>query len=715
MKNLLFVLVMLVAINGNAQWVWQNPLPQGNDLQSIFFINENTGWAAGDKGSILKTTDSGNNWIEQQCGRAKNLRKIYFINANTGFALSDTSVYYKTTNGGINWNYNTFGGNIRLNDTYFINQNTGFISGKNFPTNNGTIFRTTDSGNNWVGCFILGGDVEFSRIDFVNDNFGRISGMGYFFYTTNSGVNWSSQNNFFAPWDFDFSDSLNGLANEWAMTLGYFYKTTNGGTNFTLSYSSNNNFKSIVMVNSNIAYCVGENGLILKTSNFGTNWNIQNSGTTINLNKTYFIDSLKGWIVGDRGIILKTTNGGMNWITVSNGIYKIFTASSFVNPNTGWICGTNTIIKTTNGGNNWTEQWNSEGGLFNDVSFLDLNTGYITNNSSVIKTTNSGLNWILIYNLVIPGYYNPLGTNRFIHFINETTGWIGGTVYHFITGHEYRDCFFAKTVDGGLNWFYNLYGTPEYFLDMDFADLNTGWVVGTCNFVKKTTDAGTTWIDQTGLSGTGYSGISVVNNNIVYLIGWYNGSNTYISKTTNGGINWTGQVACYGSHLWYIKFVNENTGWISGANGMLLATSNGGVNWVCQITPTFESLNINFVNESTGWLIGENSAILKTTSGVLSGLKIIPESISHSYVLHQNYPNPFNPRTKIKFNIAKLGDVKIVVYDVMGREVQTLVNESLKPGTYEALFDGSQFTSGVYFYKLITNGFTETKRMLLIK
>jgi hypothetical protein len=69
----------------------------------------------------------------------------------------------------------------------------------------------------------------------------------------------------------------------------------------------------------------------------------------------------------------------------------------------------------------------------------------------------------------------------------------------------------------------------------------------------------------------------------------------------------------------------------------------------------------------------------------------------------------------IKFNIAKLSDVKIIVYDVLGREVQTLVNESLKPGTYEAVFDASSFSSGVYFYKLITNEFVEMKKMVLLK
>ena len=89
----------------------------------------------------------------------------------------------------------------------------------------------------------------------------------------------------------------------------------------------------------------------------------------------------------------------------------------------------------------------------------------------------------------------------------------------------------------------------------------------------------------------------------------------------------------------------------------------------------------------------------------------IPVSCS----LHQNYPNPFNPVTNIKFNVAHLTDVKIVVYDIMGREVQTLLNESLKPGTYEASFDGSSFNSGVYFYKITAGGYSETKRMMLEK
>jgi hypothetical protein len=85
------------------------------------------------------------------------------------------------------------------------------------------------------------------------------------------------------------------------------------------------------------------------------------------------------------------------------------------------------------------------------------------------------------------------------------------------------------------------------------------------------------------------------------------------------------------------------------------------------------------------------------------------------YSLSQNYPNPFNSMCNVQFSMYNAGNAKLVVYDVMGREVQTLVNESLKSGTYEVSFDGSRLNSGVYFYKLITNGFTETRKMLMIK
>ncbi len=108
------------------------------------------------------------------------------------------------------------------------------------------------------------------------------------------------------------------------------------------------------------------------------------------------------------------------------------------------------------------------------------------------------------------------------------------------------------------------------------------------------------------------------------------------------------------------------------------------------------------------------------TGGVYSnpaviGIEKISNIVPTGFSLSQNYPNPFNPNSKIKFQIAKPGDTKLIVFDVLGREVSTLVNENLNPGTYEVDFDGSKFSSGVYFYKLTAGSYTETKKMLLVK
>ncbi|HRJ86810.1 MAG TPA: T9SS type A sorting domain-containing protein, partial [Ignavibacteria bacterium] len=99
----------------------------------------------------------------------------------------------------------------------------------------------------------------------------------------------------------------------------------------------------------------------------------------------------------------------------------------------------------------------------------------------------------------------------------------------------------------------------------------------------------------------------------------------------------------------------------------------------------------------------------------LVGIEPISNEIPNVFKLYTNYPNPFNPVTKIKFDIAKNTNAKIQVYDILGRVVETLVNGELKAGRYEVDFDGYSLSSGVYFYKLITNDFVDTKRMLMVK
>lgn len=97
------------------------------------------------------------------------------------------------------------------------------------------------------------------------------------------------------------------------------------------------------------------------------------------------------------------------------------------------------------------------------------------------------------------------------------------------------------------------------------------------------------------------------------------------------------------------------------------------------------------------------------------GIQPINSNVPTSFKLHQNYPNPFNPVTNIKFDIKKPADVRLNIYDALGRKISELINEKLQSGSYNAVFDGSDFSSGVYFYKLETEGFVETRRMILLK
>jgi hypothetical protein len=209
---------------------------------------------------------------------------------------------------------------------------------------------------------------------------------------------------------------------------------------------------------------------------------------------------------------------------------------------------------------------------------------------------------------------------------------------------------------------------------------------------------------------------------IKYVYGFtYNGSYMFaatavgVYRSSNGGNSWTlsnsGIPASYVSNI-----ISRGANIFAGAADGIYQSSNNGNNWskVDGISPYLYPKSLLLTdNYLFSGIVG--NGIFKRSLSEIIGIQNINTETPSKYSLSQNYPNPFNPMTNVKFSIVKAGDVKIVVYDIQGREVQTLVNERLGAGTYEVRFDGSGLTSGVYFYKMVTDGFTETKRMLLIK
>lgn len=183
-----------------------------------------------------------------------------------------------------------------------------------------------------------------------------------------------------------------------------------------------------------------------------------------------------------------------------------------------------------------------------------------------------------------------------------------------------------------------------------------------------------------------------------------------------------------------MEFINENTGWACGENS-ILKTTNGGINWEDQWNLQLMNFtSISCYGESNIWAVGNSDTALggivyKSLNGGINWIRVFDSNVSVNIIstnipdyfeLFQNYPNPFNPVTKIKFDIKKdegsgTQDVKLIIYDALGKQLQVLINDKLNAGSYESEFDGSDFVSGVYFYKLEAGDFVETKRMILLK
>lgn len=389
-------------------------------------------------------------------------------------------------------------------------------------------------------------------------------------------------------------------------------------------------------------------------------WYQLNSGTSSNLRSIYFTDVNTGYVVGYSGTIIKTTNGGANWISY-NGLTNENLYSVFFIGQTGFVVGgsfnvSSVILKTTNGGINWSSQ--PVAGIYglSSIFMTDSATAYIAADwGKILKTTNGGNNWNILLNDNYTCYCS-------IYFTDFNTGFAVGVECIHAGGS------FKRTNNGGSSW--GSGSLPGYGRGPSLFFIN---------------------------SSTGYC------------------ANGEIYKTTNGGTNWTYQNL--GASISSVYFTNETTGYTASYTGKIFKSTNTGTNWLEQtVSPNNQLYSIFFINSNTGYAAGNAGTILKTTNGGITAIEYLGNEIPNDYKLYQNEPNPFNPITKIRFDIASEGQtVLLTIYDILGRKIKTMVNEKLKPGTYEVDFEGSGYSSGIYFYTLQTAEYTMSKKMILSK
>jgi photosystem II stability/assembly factor-like uncharacterized protein len=414
---------------------------------------------------------------------------------------------------------------------------------------------------------------------------------------------------------------------------------------------------------------------------------------------------------------LSSQNG---WVPLNPGFGHVYNSVHFINESTGMACGyAGAVIKTSNGGLNWFNLNSATNVNLNDVKmFTSLIAAAVGDNQLILRTTNGGENWYIVYQ-------NGPQSNTIMN-LNVHNG-VQATAYSRYYQSPYEYTYIYRSSDMGANW--QITQTYVTNRSIHFINLNTGWAHGTTFTgpplnqyyldINKTTNGGATWSLIYRSDGTS------INPGIIYF---YNESfgfkivhigHVYLSRTLTGGTSWIASIGLpsnYSSIIRCFWFVNQSIGWFVADNSNIYCTANSGAEWIQQQSPVAANLSkVYFINENTGWIAAGSQGILKTTNGGISGIQKVSSEIPSEFSLSQNYPNPFNPATNIKFQIPKTTSVKMLIFDMLGREVETLVNEQLKPGTYQADWNASIYPSGVYFYKLIADGYVETKKMILIK
>jgi photosystem II stability/assembly factor-like uncharacterized protein len=314
---LIFLIVVtgLITVGGlNSQWIVQSSGVTVN-LYDVKFINRYTGWAVGENGTILKTTNAGNNWNlipNPSYNMGKILWVISVIDNNYAYVVGAHSTYLKTTNSGNTWiiiRNGPYGSGMGFTSLFYLNRDTGWVYG------DWRFLKTKDGGITFDSI----ASPEFSLYDmyFKDFNTGIICGEGIVMKSTNAGMLWFNTN---------------------VPTNGYFYI-----------------FKKLSVINSQYIWIVGNGNIFYKSTNFATTWDsiayLPAYPPSV-MYCSHFSSINTGWAGGSYGYLYKTTDGGLNWIRQATGTDQRFWGSIwFYNDSIGWgVGGAGKIMHTTTGG-----------------------------------------------------------------------------------------------------------------------------------------------------------------------------------------------------------------------------------------------------------------------------------------------------------------------------------------------------------------------------
>jgi len=413
MAKKLLLVFMLSAFNSfvKAQtWVTLSS-PTTQNLNTVYFLNKDTGFVAGASGTILKTTNGGTTWTALTAPTTNNISKIFFVNNDSGYVLAG-SLIYKTVNGGSSWTY--IGSFTNAGTIYFLNSSFGFVRGQSY------IWRTLNGGASWDSTLLaFTGWNPWYEINFVSSSIGYVSFNGAILKSTNLGTSWSSVGTLSypspnQPIDFKFYNSNYGFILS-GYVFNYVSKTSNGGTSWSswTMLSGLSGASKILATSINKVFVMGTNQ-IYTSSDTGSTWSPMTISASSGLTDFFMVNDSIGYAVGNGGAIFKTLPGAVAGPSVAPSTFFIggITTNSMI---LNWTSGNGTgrIVVACAGSNTLIAP--SYGVSYSASSTFgsgnQIGTGnYVVYNGTGSSVTVTGLNYLTAYFFRVYEY-SGTGTN----------------------------------------------------------------------------------------------------------------------------------------------------------------------------------------------------------------------------------------------------------------------------------------------------------------
>ena len=665
------------------------------DLWGVQMINHTLGWVCGLNQTLLKTIDGGLTWFPVSAGLNQHYWSLDFLNEQYGMIACGNGAVLKTTNGGSSWTQIQAGDTRALYTIDIIDSLQIAAAGVRelqIQYEGGKNVYSSDAGVTWIQNPDIPTYTDANWIEFVDTDTGYAMTVDHGIYkTTNRGQSWISVGGG-GQWQLDITEDGMGYSGGDGLNI---YKRTNGIENWSRIFL-NDNFSDVFFVNEQKGFIISWSGLstpsgLYKTTNGGINW--EKVPGAPDGPELLFLDTLTGFIGSN--LIYKTTNGGENWYATNGAgqATKIF----FVNPLIGWAVGGRSIYKTMDGGENWITQFTHINDSFTSIFFVDNLNGWVTSRY-VHQTTDGGVSWIERADI-------PAFLSKDILFNDYLNGFV-------IESNK-----FYSTIDGGVNWILNPLITGFSIAGKFSKYENSIFVTGFKTF--RSIDGGVNWFDFDELTGIRINGLSLLAMGFGFAAGELGIVLKYYDETIPVELmNFTA----------LIEYNKVSLNWITASetnnNGFFIERIKVDENY--WKTLTF----INGAGTSTNANLYSYRDRLNKFGKYKYRLKQIDYNGQYEYsneievdyinkfdfYLSQNYPNPYNPATNIDFNIPEKTFVRIILYDVTGREIKKIIDQEMEAGNYSVSLSSEGLSSGVYFYKMITgSGYTAVNKLTIIK